>query len=84
MNLYEPKPKQLADSMRVVRKSTIAIAEDTPEAQYDYRPTPDGGGVMMVELFDSPNGLDAGGIRFSSPLKPKKGLSGPPRLSISG
>src|SRR5215472_6855282 len=37
MSLYEPK--QLADSMRVVRKNTIAIAEDIPEAQYDYRPT---------------------------------------------
>jgi hypothetical protein len=31
MNLYESK--QLADSMRVVRKNTIAIAEDIPEAQ---------------------------------------------------
>ena len=39
MNLYEPK--HLADSMRVVRKNTIAIAEDIPEAQYDYRPTQD-------------------------------------------
>ncbi len=39
MNLYESK--QLTDSMRVVRKNTIAIAEDIPEAQYDYRPTPD-------------------------------------------
>ena len=37
MNLYIPK--QLADSMRVVRKNTIAIAEDISEAQYDYRPT---------------------------------------------
>ena len=39
MNLYTPK--QLADSMRVVRKNTILIAEDIPEAQYDYRPAPD-------------------------------------------
>jgi len=39
MSLYEPK--QLADSMRVVRKNTIAIAEDIPETQYDYRPSPD-------------------------------------------
>ena len=37
MSLYTPK--QLADSMRVVRKNTIAIAEDIPEPQYDYRPT---------------------------------------------
>src|SRR6516164_8306882 len=38
MNLYEPR--QLADGMRVVRKNTIAIAEDIPEAQFDYRPVP--------------------------------------------
>jgi hypothetical protein len=36
MNLYEPR--QLADSMRVVRENTIAIAEDIPEVQYDYGP----------------------------------------------
>ena len=29
MNLYTPK--QLADSMRVVRKNTIVIAEDSPK-----------------------------------------------------
>lgn len=39
MNLYEAR--QLADSMRVVRKNTIAITEDIPEAQYDYRPARD-------------------------------------------
>ena len=38
MNLYGPK--QLADSMLVVRKNTIAIAE-LPEAHYDYRPAPE-------------------------------------------
>ena len=37
MNLYGPK--QLADSMRTVRKNTIAIAEDIPEKDYGYRPT---------------------------------------------
>ena len=36
MNLYESK--QLADSMRVVRKNIIAIAEDIPEAQYALFP----------------------------------------------
>ena len=39
MNLYGPK--QLADSMRTVRKNTIRIAEDIPEKDYGYRPTPD-------------------------------------------
>ena len=48
MNLYEPK--QLADSMRVVRKNTIAIAEDIPETQYDYRPTSDSRSVRETLL----------------------------------
>src|SRR5215467_12281869 len=39
MNLYGPK--QLADSMRTVRKNTILIAEDIPEKDYSYRPTPE-------------------------------------------
>ena len=39
MNLYGPK--QLAESMRTVRKNTILIAEDIPEKEYSYRPTPD-------------------------------------------
>ena len=39
MNLYGPK--QLADSMRTVRKNTILIAEDIPENSYGYRPAPD-------------------------------------------
>jgi len=39
MSLYGPK--QLADSIRTVRKNTIAIAEDIPEKEYDYRPTPE-------------------------------------------
>src|SRR5258707_13812799 len=34
-------PKQLADSMRTVRKNTIVIAEDIPEKDYGYRPAPD-------------------------------------------
>src|SRR5258708_10886018 len=48
MNLYTPK--QLADSMRVVRKNTIVIAEDIPEAQYDYRPTKDSRSVRETLL----------------------------------
>jgi hypothetical protein len=48
MNLYGPKP--LADSMRVVRKNTIAIAEDIPEAHYDYRPTPESRSVRETLL----------------------------------
>lgn len=39
MQLYGAK--QLADSMRTVRKNTILIAEDIPENHYGYRPTPD-------------------------------------------
>ena len=39
MNLYGPK--ELIDSMRTVRKNTIRIAEDIPESEYGYRPTPD-------------------------------------------
>jgi uncharacterized damage-inducible protein DinB len=39
MQLYGAK--QLADSMRTVRKNTILIAEDIPENHYAYRPTPD-------------------------------------------
>jgi uncharacterized damage-inducible protein DinB len=33
--------RQLADSMRAVRQNTILIAEDIPEAKYEYRPTPE-------------------------------------------
>lgn len=48
MSLYSAK--QLADSMRIVRKNTIAIAEDIPETQYDYRPTPDSRSVRETLL----------------------------------
>lgn len=48
MSLYGPK--HLADGMRVVRKNTIATAEDIPEAQYDYRPTPDSRSVRETLL----------------------------------
>ena len=48
MSLYGPK--QLADSMRTVRKNTITIAEDIPETQYDFRPTLDSGSVRETLL----------------------------------
>lgn len=41
--------KELADSFRTVRKNTIQIAEDIPEAQYTYRVTPETRSV--AELF---------------------------------
>ncbi len=44
MDLYGPK--QLADSMRTVRKNTILIAEDVPEKDYAYRPTPESRSVV--------------------------------------
>jgi uncharacterized damage-inducible protein DinB len=33
--------KELADSLRVVRKNTLQIAEDIPEAQYGFTPAPE-------------------------------------------
>jgi uncharacterized damage-inducible protein DinB len=33
--------KELADSFRTVRRNTIQIAEDIPDAQYGYRATPE-------------------------------------------
>jgi uncharacterized damage-inducible protein DinB len=39
MSLYGLQ--QLIDSTRIVRKNTIQIAEDIPEKDYDYRPTPE-------------------------------------------
>lgn len=43
MNLYGLK--QLIDSIRIVRKKTIQIAQGIPEGQYGYRPTPESGSV---------------------------------------
>jgi len=48
MGLYGQK--QLADGMRTVRKNTITIAEDIPEAQYDFRPAPDSRSVRETLL----------------------------------
>jgi uncharacterized damage-inducible protein DinB len=39
MNLYGQQ--QLVESIRTVRKNTIQIAEDIPEKEYGYRPTPE-------------------------------------------
>ena len=39
MSLYGTR--QLANSMRVVRKNTILIADDIPESKYHYRPAPE-------------------------------------------
>jgi uncharacterized damage-inducible protein DinB len=39
MNFYGPR--QLADSMRTVRRNTIQIANDIPASHYDFRPTPE-------------------------------------------
>jgi uncharacterized damage-inducible protein DinB len=33
--------KELAESLRIVRKNTLQIAEDIPEAQYSFAPTPE-------------------------------------------
>jgi len=38
-------PTQLADSFRMVRKNTIAIAEEIPDEKYNYKATPE---VMSV------------------------------------
>jgi uncharacterized damage-inducible protein DinB len=46
MSLYGPR--QLADSIRVVRANTIRVAEDIPESQYDYRATPESRSVAEL------------------------------------
>ena len=40
--------KELAASLRVVRGNTLKIAEDIPEAQYGFKPTPDSRSVAEV------------------------------------
>ena len=39
---------ELARSFRVVRKNTLAIAEDIPEDKYDYRPTSESRSVREI------------------------------------
>src|ERR1035438_290112 len=48
--------RELADSFRTVRKNTIQIAEDIPEAQYAYRATPETRSVaeMLVHVATTP------------------------------
>jgi uncharacterized damage-inducible protein DinB len=48
MNPYGPQ--QLAAAMRTVRKNTILVAEDIPEASYGYRVTPDSRSVAETLL----------------------------------
>jgi uncharacterized damage-inducible protein DinB len=48
--------KELADSFRTVRKNTLLIAEDIPEAQYGYRAAPDtrSVGELLVHINNAP------------------------------
>lgn len=46
MNLYGPK--QLAESIRTVRKNTIRIAEDINEDDFGFRPTPESRSVSEL------------------------------------
>src|SRR6266567_1691023 len=48
MNPYGPQ--QLANAIRTVRKNTILVAEDIPEASYGYRVTPDSRSVTETLL----------------------------------
>ena len=49
-------PKQLADSFRTVRKHTIAIAEEIPAEQYEFRAAPEvkSAGEMLAHIAVSP------------------------------
>lgn len=40
--------RDLAESLRTVRKNTIRIAEDIPEAQYGFRPAPETRSVAQL------------------------------------
>src|SRR6266576_1057139 len=46
MNLYGPK--QLADSIRIVRRNTVLIAEDIHEDDYLFRPTVESRSVAEI------------------------------------
>lgn len=48
--------KQLAESLRTVRKNTIQIAEDIPEDKYNFKPAPDTRtvGQTLVHIAVSP------------------------------
>jgi hypothetical protein len=49
MSLYEPK--QLADSVRVIGKNTIQIAEDIPGARHHHHRTRDCAPVTMASFL---------------------------------
>ena len=55
MSLYGPK--ELSNSMRTVRKNTILIAEDIPEKEYGYRPTPESRSVAetLIHIASLPH-----------------------------
>lgn len=55
MNYYGAK--DLADSFRTVRKNTIQVAEDIPEDNYAFRPTPDtmSVGELLAHLATTPH-----------------------------
>src|SRR4029077_19824938 len=40
--------KELANSFRTVRKNTIQIAQDIPEEQYDFKPSPDSRSIRQT------------------------------------
>jgi uncharacterized damage-inducible protein DinB len=48
--------KELADSFRTVRKNTILVAEDIPEAQYGFRAAPDTRSVaeLLTHMTSAP------------------------------
>ena len=55
MNYYGAK--ELADSFRTVRKNTLIIAEEIPEAKYGYRAAPETRSVteMLVHIAVAPS-----------------------------
>src|SRR6516225_7906837 len=75
MNPYGPK--QLADSMRTVRKNTILIAEDIPEKDYSYRPTPESRSVAEILVHIA-------SLALFDRLYTKNSTSRPSKVSTSG
>ena len=76
MNLYGPK--QLAESMRTVRKNTIQIAEDIPEKDYNYRPTPESRSVLETLVhIASLSALTGSSMKSSTCRRSKALTSGP-------
>jgi len=76
MNLYGPK--QLAESMRTVRKNTIQIAEDIPEKDYSYRPTLESRSVLETLVhIASLSRLTRSSMKSSTYRRSKALTSGP-------